>query len=618
MSYQIRPQINSTDRQKLNKYSDIVAHLLYYRGLTDNESAEKFINCDYDFFESPESGICDPFKLKDIDVTIKRIMDAISAGEKICIYSDYDADGIPGAVILSDFFRKINFLNFFVYIPHRNKEGFGLNTSAIEKISEQGANLIITIDCGISDVEPIRFATELGIDVIVTDHHNPNGHISTAIAVINPHQPGCQYPDKNICGSGVIFKVVQALIRRGQEKIDSGTSSDEAFLSRYKDSWPKDGWEKWLLDMVGIATLSDMVPLIGENRIFAKYGLTVMRKSPRKGFCRLLRECKVDQSKIVEDDVGFSIAPRINAASRMDEPEMAYKMLFTDDDTEADFTVKHLHKINDERKGKVSAMVKEIKKFLGENSASASLPIVVKGNPNWQPSLLGLAASSIVEATGKPVFLWGRGDGHDFKGSCRSNGMVNLVEMMNAVKSGIIGEFGGHKMAGGFVVLEKGIFDLEPELEKAYQKTLNGEPAIEIIIDSKLLISDINYSFYKDLEKLAPFGTGNEKPIFLFENISVHTVEKFGKNKEHLKLIFKKNDNSVVRHNDVARHNRGGNGTGGSPKDAGTISAIKFFSADDENLGKIVAGSTINLVANVESSTFGRYPELRLRILEIC
>ncbi|HMO78858.1 MAG TPA: single-stranded-DNA-specific exonuclease RecJ [Candidatus Paceibacterota bacterium] len=578
MSYKILPQITQSDRKNLNKYSDILAHLLYHRGFKDVRSAEEFLNINYEL----NSG--DPFLLKDIQIATDRIFQAIFENQKICIYSDYDADGIPGAVILSDFFDKINFKNFFVYIPHRNREGFGLNFSAIKKITEEKANLIITIDCGITDVDQIEKAVLSGIDVIVTDHHDPNDHVSKALAVINPKQKDCKYSDKNICGSGVIFKVVQALILKGREKI----LKDENFI--LKDNWPNIGWEKWLLDMVGIATLSDMVPLVGENRIFAKYGLLVMRKSPRKGFRRLLKECKIDQNLIVEDDVGFSISPRINAASRMGEPEIAYKMLFTKDDHEAELTVKHLHKINDERKGVVASMVKEIKKDFKEMDFS-NKKIIVKGNPNWSPSLLGLAASNIVETYNKPVFLWGRGEGTDYKGSCRSNGEVNLVDLMNNVPDGIIGEYGGHMMAGGFVVKEKGIFDLDDGLQSAYEKVKNHDVESDFVVDAEITLEDINFNFFNEVQKLAPFGVGNEKPLFLLKNLRVDEVSYFGKEKKHLKLIFKK-------------------------KDGKKISAIKFFALEEKNMNEIKSGQNVDLLVNIEKSNFGRITELRLRIVD--
>jgi len=569
--YEIKKELTTTEREKLNKYSDTLAKLLFHRGILDNKTADEFINVDY------EKGINDPFLLKDIDKATDRILGAIKNKETICVYSDYDADGIPGAVVLSDFFRKIGYENFFSYIPHRNLEGFGLNLGAIEKISEKGAKLIITIDCGITDIKPIDLAVEKGIDVIVTDHHDPNGHEPNTVATINQKQPGCEYPDKNLCGAGVIFKVVQALIKKGNEQ---------------KMFEVAEGWEKWLLDMVGIATLSDMVPLVGENRVFAKYGLTVMQKSKRKGFLKLLKKAWLKPRDIAEDDVGFTISPRINAASRMDAPEMAYKMLFTDDDVEADQTVTYLDKINNERKGKVSAMVKDIKKFLDKDSKTGERKIIVHGNPNWQPSLLGLAASSIVDTYKRPVFLWGRGEGKTLKGSCRSDGSCNLVEIMNEIKPGVIFDFGGHEMAGGFEITDEGVFEIDAEMEKAFEKAKTKNIDSKIMIDQRVVIDDLTWGLFNDLNKLSPFGVENPKPVFVLEKVKIDEIELFGKTKDHQKIIF--------------RNSEGKN-----------INAIKFFVGGDDKYLKLESGQTIDLIFNLEKSTFGRYPELRLKVVEV-
>jgi single-stranded-DNA-specific exonuclease len=589
MSYKIRPELNTEQREKLSEFSDIVSHLLFHRGITDNSAAQDFLNPNYEK-HSYDFGL-----LKDIDKTVERILQAVTQNEKICIFSDYDADGIPGAVVLSDFFKKIGYENVFVYIPHRNKEGFGLNSGAIEKISEDGAKILITIDCGISDVEQIQQATDAGIDVIITDHHDPNGHQSSAYAVVNPKQPDCKYPDKNLCGSGVIFKVVQALVKkiRSDEKLSTEISEKTGVALETELT---EGWEKWLLDMVGIATLSDMVPLVDENRVFAKYGLLVMQKSRRKGFQKLLKIARLNQNQIAEDDVGFTISPRINAASRMDSPELAFQMLSTDDDVVANDVVKHLDKINNERKGYVAAMVKEINKVLSDNhDEHIDKKLVVYGNPNWQPSLLGLAASSIVGSHKKPVFLWGRGDGDNLKGSCRSDGSLNLVELMNNVDHGTIYGFGGHAMAGGFEVTDDGVFNLHDELEKAHIKTKSseGDEGFGLInVDRKILIDEIDWKLFNEINKLAPFGVGNEKPVFLLENVKVSSADKFGKTANHTKLLLQKNNGS-------------------------NLSAIKFFSDGDEKLSKVASGDSVNLIVNLEKSTFGRYPELRLRIVDI-
>ena len=578
MNYVLLPELDTKQREKLKKYSDVLAHLLFHRGFKNIKTAEDFLDIDY------KKDLLSPLVLKDMDKAVQRLRKAFSGKEKICIYSDYDADGIPGAVVLSDFFRKINFQNFFVYIPHRNREGFGVNNEAVDEIVSKGTRIIITIDCGITDVKPIARAVNAGIDVIVTDHHEPNGHKTKAIATINPKQEDCPVSDENICGTGVIFKVVQALL------LNFKTNSDD--MNKKLKLNISDGWEKWLLDLVGIATISDMVPLIGENRVFAKYGLLVLRKSPRKGLQYLLQDARVKQNLLNETDVAFTIAPRINAASRMGEPMAAYKMLFTKDDAEAKESVKYLNKINNERKGKVAAIVRKVNKGLKGVEPPA---VIVKGDPNWTPSLMGLVASKIVETYNRPVFLWGRGEGKSLKGSCRSDGSISVVDIMNGVGDKIITTFGGHKMAGGFVVSDEGVFDLEKELNNSYVKVIGDikqKKAVEMVIDKKLLIDDVTWDTFNEVEKLSPFGIGNESPKFLFEKVTIENIQFFGKGQEHLKLLFKKKDGKIIL-------------------------AIKFFARGQENLEKLEAGQTINLVGSLEKSTFGYKTDLRVRIIEV-
>lgn len=572
MMYKVHPELHQNDRTGLSSYSDLLAHLLFNRNIKTNEEAESFLNAEY------EKHTHDPALLKDAERAAKEILEMIKENKKICIFSDYDADGIPGAVILHDFFKKIGYQNFFNYIPHRNTEGFGLNKKAIQKIKDNGADLIITIDCGITNIEEVDLVNTLGLKIIITDHHELGKVLPKAFAIVNPKQDDCRYPEKMLCGSGVIFKLVSLMIRIGNQ---SGQFEI------------KEGWEKWLLDMVGIATLSDMVPLVGENRVLAKYGLVVLKKSPRKGLIRLLRETGTNQSYLNEDDVGFSISPRINAASRMDAPEIAFRMLSTIDDIEADQTVIHLHKINNERKGVVSGMVKEINKSLNHLEEDSIPPIIVKGNPKWKPSLLGLAANSLIDKYNRPVFLWGRGEGDNLKGSCRSNGTVNIVDLMKEIPDGIIGEFGGHEMAGGFTIEDNAVYDFDQQILEAFEKIENNPEGIKTLMVDKIMnIDEVGWNLFDELKKLAPFGVENNNPIFLFKSLPVFKVEKFGKEKNHLKLIFRKTSGEL-------------------------FPAIKFF-ADGEIFQKIKPNDSIDLIASLEKSVFGGKVELRLKIIDLC
>ncbi len=556
-------------REKID--GDLLDHLLFHRGIKTPEEREKFLNPNYDTHTH------DPFLLKDAEKAAKRIIQAIENEEKVVIYSDYDTDGIPAGVALHDLFKKIGFKNFTNYIPHRHDEGFGLNEDAIRQFIEEKVQLLITIDCGIADLGHVELAQKNGIDVIVTDHHLPGPKLPSAFAIVNPKQADCNYPEKMLCGAGVIYKLIQAVLAKNRFGI-------------------KEGWEKWLLDMIGIATLSDMVPLTGENRVFAYYGLAVLRKSPRKGLMRLLQKLKVNQKYLTEEDIGFTIGPRINAASRMGVPMDAFRLLATQDDDEAEKFAIHLDHINNERKGTVAALVKEVKKHVNERYGEKPEKVIVIGNPLWKPSLLGLAANNCAEEYGVPVFLWGR-DGDDvIKGSCRAAGSVHLLELMRGTSEGTFMQYGGHAESGGFSVTSQAIHSLEKNLSEVFERIRtdknSGKDKNIAYVDSEISPDDVNYDTYRIVEKLGPYGTGNSKPLFILRNIILSDVQKFGKEKNHLKLIMKK-----INGRD--------------------INAIGFFMNPEMFEKKPEKGEVITLVASMEKSMFAGRTELRLRIVDI-
>lgn len=600
MSYRIRKPLSVDERNAMGITSDLASHLLFHRGFTDSRTANQFLEPDYD------RDVHDPMLLKDADKAATRIIQAIKNDEKIAIYADYDADGIPGATLFNDFFRRIGYSNFITYIPHRHDEGFGVNILAVEEIASNGVKLIITIDCGITDVLPVARAVELGIEVIITDHHEPPVQLPPAFAIIDHKQIGCEYPDKNICGSGVAYKLIQAILKKDRLGL-------------------KEGHEKWLLDMVGIATLSDMVPLVGENRALAYFGLAVLRKSPRKGLIRLLLKLKIAQKHLTEDDVGFMVTPRINAASRMGAPMDAFKLLSAETDDDANIFADKLEEVNNQRKGVVAALVKEVKKIITDRYGVNLPRAIVMGNPDWRPSLLGLAANSCAEEFDRPVFLWGRDGGNIIKGSCRSEGTSNIVEIMREAPAETFLQFGGHKHSGGFAVSNEQIHFLEKRLQQAaddihnsktklassYSRqiasmatnTLVSGGLIEEIefqgtqendhewIDMELTLDAIDWTACNDISKLAPFGMNNPKPVFLFKNVAPVSVRTFGKTNNHIEFIFKKK--------------------------YGTIPAIAFFGVAEKWAQLVQVNTTIDLVASVEKSMFRGRPELRLRVVDV-
>lgn len=543
----------------------LLKKLLYLRGLKTEAEIEKFLNPDYD------EHLHDPFLLNDIEIAAERIISAIKENQKIIIYSDYDADGIPGAVMLRDFFEQINFKNFENYIPHRHNDGFGLHLEAVESFAEKNTRLIITIDCGTADVAQVKKANDLGVDVIITDHHEINGGgLPPALAVINPKRPDSTYPFPHLCGAAVVYKLIQALIQKGDF------------------SWPS-GKEKWFLDMAGLATLSDMVPLLGENRIFAYYGLKVLRKSRRPGLRQIFQKLRINQRFLSEDDITFMITPRINAASRMGSADDAFSFLTAKNFSEAEVAVLRLNKINDERKGLVAIIVKEIRGRIRDNDPGIHDRAVVIGNPNWRPSLLGLVANSLVEDFKRPVFLWGRDGENMIKGSCRSDGRADILAVMERTKDCFL-EFGGHKMAGGFSVFFEKIHTL-PERIFAVCDDLALENKIEggiLAIDGKLSRQDLTPKTFELIEKLSPFGVGNPKPVFLLENLEIKSIKKFGQGGKHVRITFLETD----------------------------IPGICFF-AKPEKFEDLVEGSRVDLAVNLEKSFFMNRPELRLRIVEV-
>lgn len=561
-------------REQLREYDDLTAALLFRRGITTKEDADRFLNPSY------ENHLHDPLLMKNMRPAAERLGAAILSGERITVWGDYDCDGIPGGVILHDFLKKAG-ANFENYIPHRHDEGYGVNEAGIEKVAARGTTLVVTVDSGITDVVAIKKARALGMDVIVTDHHLPGTELPDAIIVDPKAHPDETYPFLDLCGAGLAWKLSVATLM----------VSDEL---RVKIPV---GWEKWLLDMAGLATIADMVPLHGENRVIAKYGLLVMRKSPRLGLQKLCRAMRTYQSALTEDDVGFMIAPRVNAASRMGDARDAFELFTTDDETRADLLSKKLEKLNRERKAQAGAITRAVREQLASRQTMRS--VIALGDPAWRPSLLGLVANSIAEEYERPVFLWGREGNHVIKGSCRAGlETEHVVELMTSTTD-TFEQFGGHAQSGGFTVKEDAIFVFEDRLVEAYERmrALRGadQQTPTLRADAEVLPQEVTRSFLTTLEKLAPFGERNEKPVFLLRDVVLTDISRFGKSTEHLKIKIT------------------------VPERSQTIDAVTFFAKGA--LGKmgdaVPKGSRANILAHIERDTFSRTNPVRLRLLDI-
>lgn len=500
--------------------SELVRSLLSKRGIEHEHEIGAFLKPDYDLHTH------DPFLLKGMDVAAERLLRAIERNERIAIYADFDCDGIPGAALLSDLFNKICYANFEVYLPHRDREGYGFHIEAIDTLAVRGVKLIITVDVGTTAVEAVAHAKERGVDVIVTDHHEIVSELPDAIALLNPKlEP---YPFKNLCGAATAFKLACATLRQGKER---GFSSFQKV---------PEGWEKWLLDLVAIATVADMVPLVGENRALAFWGLQVLRKSQRLGISALCNKLRLRKAELTEDDIGFSIAPRINAASRMDNPDLALKLLTTHDAQEAEMLAAQLESLNTKRKGAAGAIVREAKRR-AKDRFRAEESVVVLGNPEWKPALLGLAANSVVEERGGVVCLWGRDALGRLKGSCRSDGLLSVVELFSNSKE-VFEEFGGHERSGGFSISHERVHALQDELARVAVELTAAAPHVPIAepnqYDVRITLGEVSRTLLSDISRLAPFGIENPKPVLLVERATVVAIKKFGKENNHVELML--------------------------------------------------------------------------------
>jgi single-stranded-DNA-specific exonuclease len=554
-------------REKIS--DDLVRQILFYRGVKEEKEIEKFLNPDY------ENGQHDPFLMKDMDKAVERILRAVKSNERIVIYGDYDADGVCASAIFHEFFKKIGFNNFHIHIPDRHLDGYGMNSSAIEEFKTLKVNLVITLDCGITDFDEVEELGRAGIDVVITDHHLAPEKIPKAVAIVDSKQIDDNYPFKFLCGAGVAFKTIQALIKKGDFNITSG-------------------WEKWLLDLVCLATVADMVSLIDENRVLASFGLRVLKKTQRAGLKSFYRRLSFNSANLNEDDISFMLVPRLNVSGRMDHANASFELLVTESAEEADWITGKMEMMTAERKSIVARLTEEIDEKIKQ--AGIAPEVIVFGNIDWNTGVLGMTASRVVEKYNKPVFLWGKAGAKEIKGSARSDGSISVVELMNAAQEGVLIEAGGHAMAGGFSVNEEKIGNLEKEILTAFAKIQKQATDGEILhIDKELKIDEVNEETYAAVEKLSPFGVDNPKPVFLFKDLEIANVRKFGNGGIHLQLDF--------------------------AKLGGIVSAISFFVNKGPTFpsgrSDLVSGQKIDLVATLEKSFFRVTPELRLRIVDI-
>jgi len=489
----------------------LIAGLLLARGISTAADAEQFLNPRIE-------QLLDPFSMLGMDRAVERIQQAVTAKEPILIYGDYDVDGTTATVLLKTTIEMLGGSVRF-HIPHRLREGYGMQSEILETTAREGIRLVISVDTGIRAFAAAEAAAELGLDLIVTDHHLPEAALALprALAVLNPNQPGCGYACRHLCGAGVAFKLAQALL----EAWDLERARTKILPS--------------FLKMLAIATIADAVPLLGENRVFVALGLVELRRPVGLGLRALMREAQIDPAcrPLTPIDVAFRLAPRINAAGRMDIASEVIELFTTRDEARANDLAAKLERLNQERRAAEAAMLGEVTARLDEPCFRDVRCIVMDGD-NWHRGVIGILASRIVDRTGKPAIVISREDGEAY-GSGRSIPSFHLLEAIESCHE-IFTRFGGHAHAVGFSLPSDRVDELRSRLANYSASHLREEDlGNPLECDAELPLDQITPDVFSWLKRLEPFGMGNEEPIFIARNVRVTTPPLFMKEK-HVRL----------------------------------------------------------------------------------
>ncbi len=467
--------------------SPLSALVLSARGVEEPEAAAAFLSHDSTLLH-------DPMTMKGMPEAVVRIQQALSDQEPICVYGDYDVDGITATCLLTDYLQQQGGL-VTPYVPDRIREGYSLNCATVSALAEQGITLIITVDCGITNLDEIEYAKRLGVDVVVTDHHECKAQLPDAFAVVNPHRSDCPYPFSALAGVGVALKLVLAL---------GGPEQQAALLTQYAD-------------LAAIGTVADVMSLTGENRTIVTLGLERMAVTQRMGLAMLLKECRLNEKPITASFISFSIAPRINAAGRMGCPFLAVDLLLTEDALLAADLAHQLCQLNRERQAVEQDIFSQCTALLNQRPSLRESTIVLAGE-NWHQGVVGIVASRLVERYGVPVFMICLENGRG-KGSCRSNGVFSLFSALEQC-SDLLEGFGGHEQAAGFTIREDRIQAFRRRMcQLAREDPAAGEAVTTLTLDAVLPSGDLlTLENVQALEELEPFGVGNPRPTFLLEH----------------------------------------------------------------------------------------------------
>jgi len=542
--------------------SESLANLMAQRNISSVDEANSFFNPSLEYLH-------DPFLMKDMNIAVDRLSTAIKKNERILVYGDYDVDGTT-AVALMYSFLKDQYSNVEYYIPDRYKEGYGVSFQGLDFAYQNNCKVVITLDCGIKAVEKVKYARSKGLDVIICDHHYPGDEIPKAVAVLDPKQPSCSYPYKELSGCGVGFKLIHAYSRVHGIPFSK--------IAHY-------------LDLVAVSIASDIVPITGENRVMAYFGLKRLNESPRTGLKEIIRESEVTKALTIEDVV-FKIGPRINAAGRMETGSKAVDLLVSSDTRLATGISKEINNFNIERRSVDRIITTEAMRMIAEDQRTVNSRTTVLYNPNWKKGVIGIVASRLIETYYRPTVILTESNGFA-TGSARSVQGYDLYQAIESC-SDLLESFGGHMFAAGLTLKKENIRPFMERFEQYVNSTITEEQLVpRIFIDTELSFSEINEDFFKTMSQFQPFGPENMSPVFVSRNVfDTGSGRMVGSSGEHLKL-------------DLCQESTGQK----------SFSAIAFSQAD--HFEYIKGGNPFDICYSLEMNEFRGNRNLQLNVRDI-
>jgi single-stranded-DNA-specific exonuclease len=502
--WNVAPRTSEQDVRSLGDLPPLVAHLLHRRGLRRRDEAREFLDAADSLFEPADT-------LPDVHFAVERLRSAKQRSEIVAVYGDFDADGVTGTALLTKALRHYG-LNVVPYIPHRVSEGHGLNDGAVDALAAQGVQLIVTVDCGVTDTAQVAHAQSIGIDTIITDHHLVAAKLPQATAIINPHAPHSRYGFEHLTGVGMVLKLAQALLE------------------------PEVGaaWSDGLMELAAIGTITDMAPLLGENRYIVRRGLEQMRSTSSAGLKALMLASRVDPRHVSAENIGFGLGPRLNAAGRLDHADTALALLTTNDSAEATALVVQLDSLNTQRQTLTQEVLEKSHGLL----PAITPPVIVVGSPEFNPGVVGLVAGRLAEEFGVPAVCYAQ-DGETIMASCRSVPGFHWANALTACGD-LLMRHGGHAQAAGFACSASDLPQLTERLHAIAEEQTGGVPtSSDRMVDAEVSLSDLMGPTFQSMRRMEPFGMGNPPPLFLTRGVAVDKASPMGSDGKHFRLTLR-------------------------------------------------------------------------------